>query len=615
MVRRGVAPVELVALLKAVPRSESNRYDPIRRAQVRDDADLLVNPFDQRALRVALELRRSGEKVTVLSLGPPGAGPLLREARAAGADRAIHLCDAAFAGSDLLATSEVLVAALHRFRWDLVLTGARSTDSDTGLTAPEVAGRLGVPIVSGARRLRRAVGDGPLEVDLDTTDGWATASVDAPAVISLGEKIAKPLQVTPEQFDRTPATGVERLGAEAIGLSPAEVGAFGSPTSVVAVAPVAPARAGLRFGDGGIADRVREAVAALRPLLRRRAIPPSPLPWPPSFEPDRELLVLASGPHGSLEPAALATVTHLRRSLPSHSVMAAWYGRAPDAGVRQRLESAGVLGGHIAEPSSGAFDSGDVARGLASVLDLRPKATVVAVPATPFGREVAGQLAAGLSLGVVADAIAVTALPDGTLEWSKPSFGGATIASVRCRSAPVVVTVPPGLTEPALEARGPSPSRWAAVEVPTPRARVRRGGETAEGAPGPEPEGAAVLVAVGMGVRGPEGIARLLPSVARWHGAVVGTRRVVDAGWLPVRRQAGLTGRAFGPRLAVLLGVRGTPNHMVAWARAGAVLAVNLDPDAPVFRAADVGIVGAAEEVVPALEAPLAEALASAEGP
>jgi len=90
---------------------------------------------------------------------------------------------------------------------------------------------------------------------------------------------------------------------------------------------------------------------------------------------------------------------------------------------------------------------------------------------------------------------------------------------------------------------------------------------------------------------------------------LVGTRRVVDAGWLPVRRQVGLTGRALAPRLAVLLGVRGAANHMVGWARAGTILAVNRDAAAPVFGEADVGIVGAIDEVVPELAEPLAQAL------
>ena len=598
--------MELAVLLKGVPRSESTRFDPARYTLVREGAELAVNPLDQRALRVALELRRPDETVTALSLGPPAVAPLLREARALGADRAWHLTDPAFAGSDILATSRALAAALERVGPALVLAGARSTDSDTGLVGPEVAARLGVPVVPNARALRRSPAGRRLEVDVETRTGWATVEVEAPVVVTVGEKIAKPLHPTPEQFAAAGLASVQALGATDLDLSPAEVGAFGSPTTVAEVRAVAPHRDARRYAEGTIAARVAQAMGTLRPRLELPPAAPPPLPWPPSTDPDHEVLVLATDEAGRIEPDVPGIVTHLRRSLPAFPVSAALYGPATEAGP---LERAGVLYAYGYDPQGRPFDSGDVARAIGSLLDHRPRLAAVVAAASEFGRAVAGQLAAEHSLGGVGDAIAVRADPDGNLAWSKPSFGGTTLATVRCRSRPVVATVTGGLTLPAADGHLEGGLRAVPWPAGAPLGRVLRKAEGVEPADSVEPEGAEVVVAVGTGIGGSEGIARLRPALDRWRAALVGTRRVVDAGWLPARRQVGLTGRALAPRLAVLLGVRGAANHMVGWGRAAAILAVNVDPEAPVFDHADAGIVGSVDEVVPELVEPVAELL------
>jgi len=600
--------VELVVLAKAVPRSEAVRFDPERRTLVRSGVELVLNPFDQRALRVALELREAEDRVTVVSLGPPAVAPLLREARALGADRALLLSDGAFAGSDVLATSAALASAVRPLGPSLVLAGSRSTDSDTGLVGPEVGARLGLAVATGARSVRRAARPGALEVVVDTPTGSAEVAVPLPALVSVGEKIAKPLALAPEQFSRVLPGSVETVSAAQLGLSAAEVGAFGSPTVVDAVEEVAPVRVGRTLAEGPVADRVREAMRILATRLEGGRPSAPPLPWPPA-ETGPEVMVLVSEVRGSLDDDALGLLTYLRRALPAHAVRAAVYGPAPSDRDRDRFETAGALGGYVLDPRAPRFDASDVAAGLAGILDLRPKLTAVVATSTGFGREVAGQLAAVRGLGVVGDATGVRSEPEGRLAWSKPSFGGTTVATVRCRSSPVVATMPGGLATPALDARPAGRFAWTSVAPPAPRGRVERRSERDEPGATGEVGTSDVVVAVGTGVGGPDGIAALLPTVRRWGAVLVGTRRVVDAGWLPTRLQVGLTGRLLAPRLAVLLGVRGAPNHMVGWARAGTVVAVNRDPEAPVFRAADVGIVGTVEEVVPELAGPLEERL------
>jgi len=602
--------MDFVVLAKVVPALETLRYDPARRAVIRDGAEMFLNPFDQRALRVALEMRRPGETVRVVSLGPPNAVPALREARAVGADRVRLLVGPEFVGSDVLATARALVHAIGPIRRDLVLAGVWTTDSETGEVGPEVAGLLGIPVVGGARRIVRAPGDGPLTIDVDTPTGWARMRAPAPLVVTVGEKAAKPLRPTAEALAELAEPAVEVVGAQAVGIDPRLVGVAGSTTVVDSVDEAAPSRRPRVFASGLPADRVREAVEALRPLLSARPSPPAPLPPPPfPLDPKTEVAVLVTDSTGRLEGDSLGSVSEVRRALPGHWPSAIWVGGPPPEDATYRLELAGAVEGYLLDPVVAGFDSGAAALATERVLEARLDLAAAIFPADPFGREVAGQLAAHRGLGLVGDATAVSLSPDGGLRCTKPSFGGVTLATIRTTTRPALATVRPGTFEPADKPSAPGGLRWSTIRVARVASRVEREDESRELDPGPPVERSEVIVAVGMGVGGPEGIARLRSTLRAWRAPLVATRRVVDAGWVPRQLQVGLTGRALAPRLAILLGVRGATNHMVGWRRARAVLGVNSDPEAPLFHDVDVGIVGSIEETVPLLEGPVARLL------
>ncbi len=599
--------MSIAVLLKAVPDVDTLRFDPASRSVVREGAELFLNPFDQRALRVALELARPSEPVVAFSMGPPHARLRLAEARALGATSARLLTDPRFAGSDVLATARTLAAVLGREPPDLVLAGARSTDSDTGLVGPEVGALLGLTVVTDARALRRTGPEAGFEAIVDTPHGWAKVSFPAPALVTVGEKIAKPLRLEPGRAEA--AVGlVEQLDLGATALAPDQVGTTGSPTWVSSVRDAAPNRAARLFSEGSAAERVRNAVAALSPLLR--APPPSPPPIhapPATLRPDREVALLATDEDGHLDRAMLGWVSEIRRISGEHWPSVVWAGPAPAPGDVDRLSRAGALAGYRIPAGPGRVDARGAASALVRLLETRPELAAVGTASEPFGREVAGRVAAVRGLGAIGDATSIEIRSAGSLAFVKPSFGGRTLATIESRTRPAVVTLRPSLA-PVGEASGP-PLAWNELSVPwVPSAiRLLERGEDPE--PHAEPEGREVVVAVGMGVGGPEGVARATEAAERWGAAVVGTRKVVDAGWLPARLQLGLTGRALAPRLAVLLGVRGSANHMVGWRRAGALLAVNSDPTAPVFSGSDVGIVGSVEEAVPLLLEPLARAL------
>ncbi|HTP54602.1 MAG TPA: FAD-binding protein [Thermoplasmata archaeon] len=601
--------MEFVVLAKAVPALDVLEFDPVSRSVRREGAPLFLNPFDARALRVALDLRRPGDRITVLSLGPPAARAPLTEAKAAGADRVVLLSDPRCAGSDTLATATALAAAVRLLRADVILAGAWTTDSETGQLGPELAALLDWPVVSEARALRWGADGGSLEAVVDTETGWAAVRGNPPALISVDEKIAKPPKPSPEAVRALGPSAVDVWSADDLGIEAVRLGARGSRTVVLGVTTAAPTRTPEIFAEGTVAERVRAATERLAQRIGEPPpVPPRLPPAPPHRAADRELLVLASDRTGRFDRSCLGTLVALRRRLPDHWPSALWIGDVPSEEDSRRLAGAGALAGYRVPTADRPVDPGSAAIVAEELVVRRPELAAFLFGAGPFGRTVAGRLAGRRRLGLVGDAIDLAAGPRGELRWFKPSFGGRTIAEIRCTSRPELVTFRGGGFAP-LEDAGPGELGWTVLSVPVapPAWSPGEAGTELDATDGLD--GRDVVVCVGLGIGGPDGIARLRPTLARWNAALAATRKVVDAGWVPRPLQVGLTGRSLAPRLAVLLGVSGAVNHAVGWRRAGTVLAINRDPGAPVFRDADVGIVGPLEDVLPALVDPVARLL------
>ncbi len=593
--------MEIAVLVKVVAPADSMRHDPERRTAIREAATMFLNPFDQRALRTGLELRRPGERLTVLSLGPPGVGTALREALHVGADRVLHLADPRFAGSDTLATARALVCGLARVGHQLVLCGRSSTDSDTGQVGPEVAGLLGVPVISSARRIQREIGGDGLTVVGETEDGTATYHVSPPAVVSVGEKISKPLRPTPEEVAAANDRSVERWTLDDIGLAPEHAGDAGSPTEVIALRDAAPPRRPQIFDTGPVSERVERAVRAISGISTNVPAPPiiGLLPLLPPLAAHDEAWVLVTGSDGRLEPESLSLVAAVRQNLAPLWPSAVWIGPPPTLADGQAVDRAGAVLGYRVPVDPDRLTSRSAALALHALLADRPGSAAGLFVSDTFGREVAGQLAARAALGLTGDAIGAGLDDSGSLLWSKPSFGGSVIATIRSRTRPSLATVRPGAFEPAPPSVDRSEIAWEERSFDAPTSSVRLVERRSEA----DPEygdlaRAQTIVCVGRGIGGPEEIRSLVGLLGRLGAALAATRKVVDAGWVGRHRQAGLTGRLLAPRRVILVGVGGSPNHLIAWRRAGTVIAINSDPAAPVFRECDVGIVGPWREVL-----------------
>ena len=229
----------------------------------------------------------------------------------------------------------------------------------------------------------------------------------------------------------------------------------------------------------------------------------------------------------------------------------------------------------------------------------------VLAPSTAWGREVASRAAARLGAGLTGDAVDLEVESGRLVAW-KPAFGGQLVAAITASSPVQMATVRAGML-PSLAPR----SATAAVRTLTvrPRGRVRVLSRTRDDDLDTLAEAHAVI-GVGTGVAATE-YEELDPLVRVLDAELAATRKVTDRGWLPRARQVGLTGRTIAPRLYVAIGIAGKFNHMVGVRAAGTVVAVNADPDALVFQAADVGIVGDWHATVPLLVTELERVKAS----
>lgn len=228
--------------------------------------------------------------------------------------------------------------------------------------------------------------------------------------------------------------------------------------------------------------------------------------------------------------------------------------------------------------------------------------------ATSLGRDLAGGAGALLGTSAAGDCTALK-IEGGKLQATRPVYSGRAILTVGFKTSPAVVTLRPNAFA-AADAGG-----TAAVEDLAPafdeadfRSAVKDVAAAAEKKKIELTE-ASIVVSGGRGLKAPEHFA-LRDELAAVLGAAVGaSRQVVDNGWRPHSEQVGQTGKTVAPNLYIALGISGAIQHLAGMRTSKVIVAVNKDPDAPIFKAATYGIVGDVFEVVPALTAELKKVL------
>jgi electron transfer flavoprotein beta subunit len=259
--------MKIAVCVKQVPEAAGKRIDPSTNRLDRSGEGAL-NPFDANAVEEALRLKDSGgdHEVVVVSLGPAKATDALRKALAMGADRAVLVSDDAAAGSDLVATSRALAAALERESADLVLFGQQASDSDGAVMWAAVADRLRRPVVSQAAEL--TVSGETLRVKRQTEFGYDVIEAPLPAVIAVSDAINEPRYPSLKGIMSAKKKPQDTLGAGDLGLDGSQLGENGSKTSVLALNAPPPRGESRKIDDegGNSADQIVDFLAEKRLL-------------------------------------------------------------------------------------------------------------------------------------------------------------------------------------------------------------------------------------------------------------------------------------------------------------------------------------------------------------
>jgi electron transfer flavoprotein alpha subunit len=239
------------------------------------------------------------------------------------------------------------------------------------------------------------------------------------------------------------------------------------------------------------------------------------------------------------------------------------------------------------------------------------KPEIVLMGATGMGRDLAGAVATRVRTGLTADCTGLGIDDKRNLMQTRPAFGGNIMATIMCdRFRPQMATVRPHVM-PMPERRPSATGKVIEESVPISEATIfTRVLEviTEKGAKdNVDVAGAEFIVSGGRGLMAKENFVLLKELAAELGGVVGGSRSAVDAGWLPQDRQVGQTGKTVRPKIYIACGISGAIQHLVGMQDSDVIIAINRDPDAPIFEVATFGIVGDLFQVVPALTARIRE--------
>jgi electron transfer flavoprotein alpha subunit len=247
-----------------------------------------------------------------------------------------------------------------------------------------------------------------------------------------------------------------------------------------------------------------------------------------------------------------------------------------------------LLANYCVESANAAIRAGVEASG----------ADVILLSNTPSGWDVAPRIAAGLDAGYASDCSDV-ADEGGTLVFERRIFNGRLDAQVRVKSDVVVATMQPGGTEPF---EGSTDGSVVKLEVSLTSDKAKFIETKIAESTGVDLSKADVIVSGGRGVGAQEKFNEILQPLADALGGALGASRpVVDAGWLPHEFQVGSSGQIVAPKLYIAAGISGAIQHLMGMKGSNYIIAINKDPDAPIFEVADIGAVGDLLEIVPAL--------------
>lgn len=620
----------MIVCIKQVPDTNDMRIDPKTNNLIREGVPAVLNPTDANAVEAALRLKdQFGGKVSVLTMGPPQAEQSLRECLAMGADAAYLLTDRAFGGADTLATSYSLWLAVRKIeeadgQTDVVLCGKVAIDGETGQVGPGVAVRLGYPVISYCSKilkvdLQNKFVEGERRVD----DGIELVRVPLPCAITVTEIANEPRQPTIEGLLNAKKASITSFNKDAVRGDPKRIGLGGSPTYVKKVTTPPPKKAGetkVLTNGGSVAEAAKWLVDRLVQVgaLGTKGGPQQLTQQPDKAKeekepPPREI----PGEHGDV----WVYVEH-RFGTPAR---VSWelMGEAKRLARVYRTDVCAVIIGDtdvVEELAKQAFEYGadkvyltehpalrdyrseTYAKAFAN-LSNKYHPEVILMGGTNNGRDLAGVLATVIETGLIADCTSLDVDEKGGFNGTRPDFGGKEMSTIVCpRTKPTMASVRTRVMKMANRV----PERTGEItrepiELDENQVKEKILSFVPMEKAGAKLENADVIVAGGRGLGSPKNFAVVQDLADALGGQVGATRAVVYLGWIGKEHQVGQTGVTVRVRLYFAVGVSGAVQHLVGMQNCDTIVAINKDPDAPIFSVAHYGIVGDLFQVVPAI--------------
>lgn len=260
--------MHILVCVKQTPEGDKVQVDNKTGCLIREGITCAINPFDEYAVEEAVKIKEKLADVTVsaLTMGPPQAENVLRDAISRGCDAGYHLCDKNFAGSDTWSTSYAISRAVKKLGdVDLIITGKQTNDSDTGHIGPQLATWLNWSNVTYVRKIRE-ITDKFLTVERMTEDGADILRMPMPCVISVLKEINTPRIASLKNRLKSKKAEFTRWTSADIGCDSKKLGLEGSPTSVVRCFTPQPRKAGVTIEGETTKEKAKKLADVLKKL-------------------------------------------------------------------------------------------------------------------------------------------------------------------------------------------------------------------------------------------------------------------------------------------------------------------------------------------------------------
>ena len=258
--------MKIIVCAKQVPDTNEVKIDPVKGTLIRDGVPSILNPDDANALEEALRVKdeNPGSTVTVVSMGPGQAMIMLRECIAMGADDAVLLSSRAFGGADTCATSTTIAAGIKKIGdFDIIFAGRQAIDGDTAQVAPQLAQRLGLPVVTYVQKVRE-LKEKSVVVERQLEDGFEVIEVPTPCVLTCIKELNTPRYMTIGRILYACESDCIKVWNENdVELDPSKCGLTASPTNVLRSFTPPPKGKGEML-SGTIAEMSAKLVGSLR---------------------------------------------------------------------------------------------------------------------------------------------------------------------------------------------------------------------------------------------------------------------------------------------------------------------------------------------------------------